>query len=147
VIGWATGHTEGSAHVQLEPAAKEEVTVALGDAPSEDDEEPADDSPHSFGSRPDGTREEFGGIGAGLKASPDGNALVNFVMEGGPAFAAGLQDNDEIVAVNGSAVGGSPLNAIVEQIRGPIGTPVVLSVLRGGAGPFDVYVERDRIVL
>jgi hypothetical protein len=95
-----------------------------------------------------GHHEDFGGVGASLRPAQDGNIAVNSVFEGGPAFMAGLEPGDEIVAVNGQAISGNSIDSVVQSIRGPIGTPVVISVQRAGSdGAFDVYVERDRILV
>jgi hypothetical protein len=89
--------------------------------------------------------ETFGGIGAGLKPAADGAVTITSVMEGGPAFMAGVQQGDEIVAVNGTPTEGMPLPTVVQMIRGQVGTTVDVSILRSGRAASDVYIERDVI--
>jgi hypothetical protein len=89
---------------------------------------------------------ELAGIGAVLE--PRGRVAVTLrsLVPGGGAAEAGLQPGDEVVAVDGRSVadlGGLP--GVVERIRGPENTRVVLTVRRGDAPPADVWVWR-RIV-
>jgi len=118
------------------------VTLADGDDQNVDIHVRA----HGTGDPPP-QKQEFGGIGAGLRPSGNGFVSIASIFEGGPAFQAGLQVGDVILSVDGASTSGANINAVVQQIRGPVGTPVVLSISRGGGSPFDAYVERDRIVV
>ena len=73
---------------------------------------------------------ELAGIGAILGARGDA-LLVNRVIEGGGAAAAGLQRGDQIVSVDGAAVSTLGFQGAVESIRGPEGSIVRLVVRRG----------------
>ena len=75
---------------------------------------------------------ELAGIGAILGARGDA-LLVNQVIEGGGAAAAGLQRGDQIVSVDGTDVSALGFQGAVEQIRGPEGSVVRLVVRRGEA--------------
>lgn len=90
--------------------------------------------------------DDFGGIGASLRAMKDGRIVVMDVFEGAPAFYAGIGRGDEVLAVDGWAATGHSVSAVVERIRGPIGQPVVLDVRRSGVDAvFRAVAERSRI--
>lgn len=92
------------------------------------------------------TRGNFFGVGARLSPDPAGAKAAN-VFPDGPAFKAGLRPNDVIINVNGKKVGGMPIDQIVEQIKGPEGTTVTLTVLRPGANaPLSFTIRRARII-
>ncbi|PJH69417.1 peptidase S41, partial [Salmonella enterica subsp. enterica serovar Typhimurium] len=63
---------------------------------------------------------------------------------GSPAEAAGLQPNDRITAVDGQSVADLSINEAVSLIRGPKGSSVELTVLRGQE-EFTVQINRDSI--
>ncbi|MFH1529385.1 MAG: S41 family peptidase [Pseudomonadota bacterium] len=71
---------------------------------------------------------------------------VESPIQGQPAEKAGLWAGDEIVAVDGKSVEGVLLTKVVNQIRGPRGTQVHLSVRREGEpAPRDIVITRARI--
>ncbi len=74
---------------------------------------------------------DFVGIGARLGDDPLG-AKVGVVFANTPASRAGLKVDDVITKVNGKDVRGVTVDAIVEKIKGVEGTPVELTVVRGG---------------
>jgi carboxyl-terminal processing protease len=70
------------------------------------------------------------GIGAQLRDDINGLSVVK-IVEGGPAAISGLLKlKDKIIAVNKVPVVGMDITEAVELIRGPEGTPVVLTILR-----------------
>lgn len=73
---------------------------------------------------------DLAGIGAILGARGDA-LVVNRVIEGGGAAAAGLQRGDQILSVDGSDVSALGFQGSVESIRGPEGSVVRLVVRRG----------------
>jgi carboxyl-terminal processing protease len=82
---------------------------------------------------PQGTAAENGivGIAIGLTAPTIGapaRLVVERVVPGGPAEAAGIRRGDEIVAIDGHRVTGKSLREIVSMIRGQVGTPVTLAL-------------------
>ncbi|MEO5621687.1 MAG: S41 family peptidase [Cypionkella sp.] len=93
------------------------------------------------------TRGEFGGLGIEVTMQ-DGYIKVVSPMDGTPADKAGIKSGDFITAVDGEAVQGLSLDDAVEKMRGPIGSEIVISVVREGvADPFDVSIIRDTIKL
>src|SRR5215469_2444784 len=69
---------------------------------------------------------QFDGIGAelGLKGK---DVVVIAPLDGSPASKAGIKPGDIILGVNNQSIVGEDLNAIVNKIRGPKGTPVTLN--------------------
>ena len=53
-------------------------------------------------------------------------------MDGSPAALAGMKPLDRIVEVDGEKTEHMTLDEILHRLRGNIGTPVTLSVLRKG---------------
>ncbi|MBL4812427.1 MAG: S41 family peptidase [Rhodobacteraceae bacterium] len=93
------------------------------------------------------TRGSFGGLGIEV-TQEDGWVKVVSPMDGTPADAAGILSGDFITAVNGENVLGLTLNEAVELMRGPIGSEIIITIVREGAGePFDVSIIRDTIRL
>jgi carboxyl-terminal processing protease len=91
---------------------------------------------------------DFGGIGAELGANDQGIVVVIAPLAGTPAAAAGLQPNDEILAVNGSSTEAATVDDAVNYIRGPVGSVVTLTVYRDGwAKPQDIKITRATITV
>jgi carboxyl-terminal processing protease len=78
----------------------------------------------------------------------DGFVKVVSPMDDTPAAAAGIQSGDFITQVNGESLMGLLLDEAVEKMRGPVGSEIVLTIVREGvADPFDVSIIRDTIKL
>jgi len=93
------------------------------------------------------TRGEFGGLGIEV-TQEDGWVKVVTPMDGTPAAAAGMQPGDFITAVDGQSLLGLTLDDAVELMRGPVGSEIIITVVREGASePFDVSIIRDIIEL
>ena len=78
------------------------------------------------------TRGDFFGIGIILAVTQ--NQLypsINEVIENGPAEKVGLMAKDNIVAVDGISVAGKSSDDVVKMIKGPEGTKVRITVVRG----------------
>ncbi len=87
----------------------------------------------------------FEGIGA-ILTQRGHDVIVESPIEGHPAAKAGLKSGDIIVAVDGKDVRGLSLQKVVNMIRGPKGTAVVLTVHRSEApGPIKIRIVRARI--
>jgi carboxyl-terminal processing protease len=93
------------------------------------------------------TRGEFGGLGIEV-TQEDGFVKVVAPIDGTPAARAGIEPNDLITHVDGDPVLGLTLNEAVDLMRGPVGSEIVITVLReGSAEPFDVTITRETITI
>ncbi|WP_050523935.1 S41 family peptidase [Pseudorhodobacter wandonensis] len=91
------------------------------------------------------TRGEFGGLGIEV-TQEDGFVKVVSPMDDTPAAAAGIQTGDFITHVNGESIAGLTLDAAVDLMRGPVGSEIIITVVRQGTPePFDVSIIRDTI--
>jgi carboxyl-terminal processing protease len=95
------------------------------------------------------------GIGAYIRVA-DGKAYIDRVFKASPAQAAGLQQNDEIVNVDGvdipALIAGLDVNQaavkVAAKIRGPRGTTVKMTLRREVGGPtFDVVLVRAQVLV
>jgi carboxyl-terminal processing protease len=71
------------------------------------------------------------GIGAFVRFNDDGFMEIVRPISGQPAEAAGLRAGDVIIAIDGEQVAGQSSDEILLKVRGPRGTVVNLTVLRG----------------
>ena len=93
------------------------------------------------------TRGAFGGLGIEV-TQEEGFVKVVTPMDDTPAFKAGMQSGDFITHVDGEGLLGLTLTEAVELMRGPVGSEIVITVVREGiAEPFDVTIVRDEIKL
>ncbi|MBL9052702.1 MAG: S41 family peptidase, partial [Tabrizicola sp.] len=93
------------------------------------------------------TRGEFGGLGIEV-TQEEGFIKVISPMDGTPAAKAGIQAGDFITHVNGEALLGLMLDEAVEKMRGPVGSEIIITIVREGESePFDVSIIRDTIKL
>lgn len=93
------------------------------------------------------TRGEFGGLGIEV-TQEDGFVKVVSPMDGTPADQAGIEAGDFITHVDGESVLGLTLDEAVDLMRGPVGSEIIITVVREGtAEPFDVSIIRDTIKL
>ncbi len=93
------------------------------------------------------TRGEFGGLGIEV-TQEDGFVKVVSPIDGTPADEAGIEAGDFITHVNGESLLGLVLDEAVDLMRGPVGSEIVITVVREGEQePFDVSIIRDTIQL
>src|SRR6056297_2689793 len=93
------------------------------------------------------TRGEFGGLGIEV-TQEDGFVKVVSPMDGTPADQAGVEAGDFITHVDGESLLGLTLNEAVDMMRGPVGSEIVITLVREGTPePFDVSIIRDTITL
>ena len=93
------------------------------------------------------TRGEFGGLGIEV-TQEEGFVKVVSPIDGTPADAAGIEAGDFITHVDGESVMGLTLDEAVDRMRGPVGSEIVITVVREGeTEPFDVSIIRDTIKL
>ncbi|MEM9854017.1 MAG: S41 family peptidase [Pseudomonadota bacterium] len=93
------------------------------------------------------TRGEFGGLGIEV-TQEEGFVKVVAPMDGTPADQAGVEAGDFITHVDGEGLLGLTLDEAVELMRGPVGSEIIITVVREGEDePFDVSIIRDTIRL
>lgn len=93
------------------------------------------------------TRGEFGGLGIEV-TQEEGFVRVVTPMDGTPAQAAGVETGDFITHVDGESLLGLTLDEAVELMRGPVGSEIIITVVREGEPePFDISIIRDTIKL
>ncbi len=103
--------------------------------------------PEDFSDMREQTRGEFGGLGIEV-TQEEGFVKVVSPIDGTPADQAGMQAGDFITHVDGESVLGLNLDQAVEMMRGPVGSEIIITVVREGIDePFDVSIIRDTIKL
>jgi carboxyl-terminal processing protease len=93
------------------------------------------------------TKGEFGGLGIEVTMDKD---LVKVVtpIEDTPAAKAGILSGDYISKIDGTDVRGLTLNQAVDKMRGKVGEPIKLEVIRQGADkPLEFTVKREIIAV
>jgi len=89
----------------------------------------------------------FGGVGIEIEKRRD-SLIVVTPLAGTPAYKAGIAANDEIIALDGKSVEKMSLLEVINTIRGPIGTKIILSVMRDTvAEPLEFNLTRAVIDL
>jgi carboxyl-terminal processing protease len=94
------------------------------------------------------------GIGAYISAR-EGRAFISGVFKNSPALKAGLLADDEIIKINDILVSdlakdktdGELSTEVANNIRGPQGTDVTLTIKRGEAEPFQVTITRAEVIV
>ena len=87
----------------------------------------------------------FSGIGAQLGIK-DGLPVIIAPIDDSPAAEAGIKPGDVILGVDGEDVTSLSLDEIVNRVRGPAGTEVVLTLLRQGQeGTIELTLVRRTI--
>ena len=102
-------------------------------------------SPKHFRDMQVQTRGEFGGLGIEVTME---NGVVKVVspIDDTPAARAGLQANDLITHLDNEQIVGLTLEQAVEKMRGPVNTPIMLTVVRKGQDdPLEIKIVRDII--
>jgi carboxyl-terminal processing protease len=117
----------------LEPSSDESMTAGSvqGLLDSLDDPYAAYLDAKHFEYFNDQTEGEFFGVGINI-AERDGVVYVVSTIEGTPAEEAGLQPEDEIVAIDGESRERWDIDEVVTRVRGPEGTEVELGIRREG---------------
>jgi len=101
--------------------------------------------PRDFDNMQVQTRGEFGGLGIEV-TQENGFVKVVSPIDDTPADEAGIEAGDFITHVDSEPVLGLNLNQAVELMRGPVGSEIIITVVREGVDePFDVSIIRDTI--
>lgn len=88
------------------------------------------------------TDGEYGGLGLNVTME-DGAVKVIAATEDTPADRAGIKAGDYLTHLNGKLIYGGTLDEAVDQMRGPPGTTIKVTVVRPGRDkPFDVSITR-----
>lgn len=91
------------------------------------------------------TDGEYGGLGLTV-GMEDGAVKVVAATEDTPADRAGIKPGDYLTHIDGKLVFGGTLDEAVDQMRGPPGTTVKITVVRPGRDkPFDLTITRAMI--
>ena len=90
------------------------------------------------------SRREYGGLGIEIQ-SEGGLVKVNYAIEDGPAYEAGIRSGDFITAVDGVDIRGKTLDDAVSGMRGLKGEPVTVTVLSANKAARDIVVVRDTV--
>jgi carboxyl-terminal processing protease len=92
-------------------------------------------------------RDGGGGIGITIERTADKKAMIIAVQEDSPAGKGGILAGDQILGIDGENMVDRPLIDVVHKLRGPVGAPVSLTVLRASDGrKITVPLNRGRIV-
>ncbi len=90
-------------------------------------------TPEEYQKLTEETEGVYYGIGAYVSKDVEtGASTVSGVIKNSPAEAAGLMEGDIIYEVDGEDMTGLELEEVVSHIRGPEGTKVKLTLIRGG---------------
>ena len=101
-------------------------------------------SAESFDEMREQTRGDFGGLGIEVTME-EGLVKVVSPIDDTPAANAGLQAGDFISQIDDDPVFGMTLNEAVRKMRGKVGTPIRVMILREGVDPQEVTIIRDVI--
>jgi carboxyl-terminal processing protease len=127
-----------------EPDQKKMIEAAINGMLTSLDPHSSYMDPEKFEDMSVQTRGEFGGLGIEVTME-NGVVKVMAPYDGTPAAKAGILANDLIVKIDTTEVQGLTLNEAVDKMRGAVGTPVTLTIVREGRDPFEVKIVRDII--
>ncbi len=100
--------------------------------------------PESFAAFEDASEGQFSGIGLAVNEVKRG-LRVGQVYDDSPAQAAGIEEGDLIVAVEGESIAGEPAEGSTAKIKGEPGTEVTITVVSPGEGRRELTVERAEV--
>jgi len=89
----------------------------------------------------DESEGEFAGIGAEITRDESHPKVIS-PIDDTPAAKAGLKPGDIILKIDGKLTDGMDLKDVVDRLRGPVGTPVRVTIARAGVRPFEVTLTR-----
>ena len=92
-------------------------------------------------------RDGFGGIGITLEVSND-EFRISSVTPHSPAGVAGIQPDDRLIAIDGTPTAGRSQSEVVHALRGPILSPVSVTVYRPSLAQRRTYrLQRELVIL
>ena len=74
-----------------------------------------------------------------------GKVLVNELVDGSAAKAAGIQIGDQLLRIDGSDISGKKLEDIERSLHGKAGTQVLVETRRGAATPKEYNLTRTKV--
>ncbi len=101
-------------------------------------------APEEFEAMQVQTSGEYGGLGIEVTMD-DGYVKVIAPIDDSPASRAGIMAEDLLTSINGKSIVGLTLTDAVKEMRGEVGTDILITVLRPGEDPFDVTLTREII--
>ena len=90
------------------------------------------------------TKGKFGGLGIEITME-DGVVKVVSPIDDTPAAKAGMMSGDLIIGVDGESIRGLTINESVSKLRGPVGSKVIITVVRDKQDPYEIEIKRDII--
>jgi carboxyl-terminal processing protease len=91
------------------------------------------------------TNGEFGGLGIEVTMEHGAIKVITALVDT-PAFKAGIKPGDYIVKIDNKSVQGLELKDAVNLMRGKVGTPITLTIIRMGAQkPISFQLKREVI--
>lgn len=103
-------------------------------------------SPKMYKTLMEQTEGSFAGIGVVMGIDNEQKIHIVGIMENSPGQKAGLQEGDEILAVDGVPVTQMAFDEVAAHVRGQAGTDVVLTIMRDNTNQ-DITITRDNIKL
>lgn len=103
-------------------------------------------SPKMYKTLMEQTEGSFAGIGVVMGIDNEQKIHIVGIMENSPGQKAGLQEGDEILAVDGVPVTQMAFDEVAAHVRGQAGTDIVLTIMRDNANQ-DITITRDNIKL
>jgi carboxyl-terminal processing protease len=100
--------------------------------------------PSAFEDQSENIKAELKGIGIQMGLDKTHKLVVMMPIEGSPAERAGLMPLDEIAEIEGKPTATMSVEQASKMIRGPIGTPVTLTIIRAGEKK-QFTITRDEI--
>jgi carboxyl-terminal processing protease len=92
-------------------------------------------------------RDGGGGVGITVERTDDKKIMIRAVQVDSPAARAGVQVGDQILSIDGESMIERPLGDVVAKLRGSVGAPVSMTVLRAAQGAEHVLsMKRGRII-
>src|ERR1044072_8743163 len=92
-------------------------------------------------------RDGGGGVGITVERTDDKRIMIRAVQDGSPAAKAGVQVGDQVLSIDGESMIDRPLSDVVAKLRGSVGAPVAITVMRGSpGGQYVLSMKRSRII-
>ena len=90
------------------------------------------------------TSGSFGGLGIEMTTDKGFIKIVS-TIDDTPAQKAGVQAGDYITHLDGTSVVDMTLKEAIDIMRGEVGEPITITIVRGTEKPFDIEIKRDII--